>query len=52
VGGEGGDGADAVAMARQLEPDIVVIDLRMPVLNGLDATRRIRTAAPRPRWWC
>jgi DNA-binding NarL/FixJ family response regulator len=33
-----------VAMARQLEPDIVVIDLRMPVLNGLDATRLIKDA--------
>jgi DNA-binding NarL/FixJ family response regulator len=42
VVGESGDGADAVAMARQLEPDIVVIDLRMPVLNGLDATRLIK----------
>ena len=51
VVGESGDGADAVAMARQLEPDIVVIDLRMPVLNGLDATRLIRDAHPRPRWW-
>src|SRR5215207_43897 len=33
---------DAVALARQLEPDIVVIDLRMPVLNGLNATRLIK----------
>jgi DNA-binding NarL/FixJ family response regulator len=46
VVGESGDGADAVAMARRLEPDIVVIDLRMPVLNGLDATRRIRDGRP------
>ena len=46
VVGESGDGADAVAMAGQLEPDIVVIDLRMPVLNGLDATRLIRDARP------
>jgi DNA-binding NarL/FixJ family response regulator len=46
VVGESGDGADAVAMARQLEPDIVVIDLRMPVLNGLDATRLIKDARP------
>jgi DNA-binding NarL/FixJ family response regulator len=46
VVGESGDGADAVAMARQLEPDIVVIDLRMPVLNGLDATRLIRDDRP------
>jgi two-component system, response regulator PdtaR len=46
VVGESGDGADAVALARQLEPDIVVIDLRMPVLNGLDATRLIRDGRP------
>ena len=46
VVGESGDGADAVAMARRLEPDIVVIDLRMPVLNGLDATRLIRDGRP------
>jgi DNA-binding NarL/FixJ family response regulator len=46
VVGESGDGADAVAMARDLEPDIVVIDLRMPVLNGLDATRLIKDARP------
>ena len=44
VVGESGDGADAVAMAAELEPDIVVIDLRLPVLNGLDATRLIRDA--------
>jgi DNA-binding NarL/FixJ family response regulator len=46
VVGESADGADAVALARVLEPDIVVIDLRMPVLNGLDATRLIRDARP------
>jgi DNA-binding NarL/FixJ family response regulator len=43
---ESADGADAVAMARALEPDVVVIDLRMPVLNGLDATRLIKDARP------
>jgi response regulator NasT len=42
--GESGDGPDAVAMASQLEPDIVVVDLPMPVLNGLDPTRLIRDA--------
>jgi DNA-binding NarL/FixJ family response regulator len=46
VVGESGDGADAVAVARLLEPDIVVIDLRMPVLNGLDATKLIKDAPP------
>jgi DNA-binding NarL/FixJ family response regulator len=46
VVGESGDGADAVALARLHEPDVVVIDLRMPVLNGLDATRLIRDARP------
>jgi DNA-binding NarL/FixJ family response regulator len=46
VVGESGDGADAVALARQLAPDVVVIDLRMPVLNGLDATRLIRGTRP------
>jgi CheY-like chemotaxis protein len=46
VVGESGDGADAVALARDLAPDIVVIDLRMPVLDGLDATRLIRDARP------
>ena len=46
VVGESADGADAVALARVLAPDIVVIDLRMPVLNGLVATRLIRDARP------
>jgi response regulator NasT len=46
VVGESADGADAVAMATELEPDIVVIDLRMPVLNGLDATRLIKDVRP------
>jgi DNA-binding NarL/FixJ family response regulator len=46
VVGEGADGADAVAMAKQLEPDVVLMDLRMPVLGGLDATRLIKDACP------
>jgi DNA-binding NarL/FixJ family response regulator len=46
VVGESGDGADAVALARLLEPDIVLIDLRMPVLNGLDATKLIKDQRP------
>lgn len=45
--GEAGDGRAAVRMARDLKPDVVVLDLSMPGLNGLDATRRIREVAPR-----
>ena len=37
VVGEAGDGADAVAVAKRLHPDVVLMDLRMPVLSGLDA---------------
>jgi DNA-binding NarL/FixJ family response regulator len=46
VVGEAADGADAVALAKQLEPDVVLMDLRMPVLGGLDATRLIKDARP------
>ena len=46
VVGEAADGADAVALAKELEPDVVLMDLRMPVLGGLDATRLIKDACP------
>ena len=46
VAGEAADGADAVALARQLEPDVVLMDRRMPVMGGLDATRLIKDACP------
>jgi DNA-binding NarL/FixJ family response regulator len=44
--GEAADGADAVALAKELDPDVVLMDLRMPVLGGLDATRLIKDACP------
>jgi DNA-binding NarL/FixJ family response regulator len=46
VVGQAADGADAVALAKQLQPDVIMMDLSMPVLNGLDATRLVRDALP------
>jgi DNA-binding NarL/FixJ family response regulator len=44
--GETGDGQEAVQLANHLQPDIVVMDVRMPGLNGLEATRRIKAQHP------
>jgi DNA-binding NarL/FixJ family response regulator len=41
VVGDAANGADAVTAARRLDPDIVLMDVRMPVLDGLEATRRL-----------
>ncbi len=43
---EAADGREAVRLARKLQPDVAVLDLAMPLLNGLDAAREIRHDVP------
>ena len=49
VVGEAADGAEVVELASRLRPDVVLLDLHMPVLNGIEATRRIIADAPDAR---
>ena len=46
IAGEAANGEEAVAFVRRLAPDVVLMDLRMPILGGVEATRRILAEAP------
>jgi len=46
VVGEASTGDEAVSLARELKPDVILMDLKMPGMNGIDATRRIHEKSP------
>jgi len=50
--GEASNGKDTVRLAQELHPDVVVMDITMPDLNGIDATRQVKKKAPQTKVLC
>lgn len=49
IAGEAGDGEEAVRLARELRPNVVVLDVNMPGMNGIEATRKLARLEPAPK---